>query len=95
MHSQDHISDWWRRGLLGDVASATLDCGVFLDRVEFRISAELAWSKANIRIQEMESRGRFVADVWKRFIVDEEIDCGVNFGFTSKRRFGTAMKVQE
>ncbi|CAE7597628.1 unnamed protein product, partial [Symbiodinium sp. CCMP2592] len=83
------------RALFGDLATATLDCGMFLDRVEFRKSAELAWNKASIRIQEMESRGRFVADVWKRFVVDEEIDCRVNFGFTSKRRFGSAMKIQE
>ena len=27
--------------------------------------------------------------------MDEEIDCRVNFGFTSKRRFGSAMKIQE
>ena len=58
-------------------------------------SAELAWNKANIRVQEMESRGHFVADVWKWFVVDEEIDCRVNYGFTSKRCFGAALKVQE
>ena len=54
-----------------------------------------AWNKANIRIQEMERGGHFVADVWKRFVVDEKIDCCVKYGFTSKRRFGTALKVQE
>ena len=32
---------------------------------------------------------------WKRFAVNEEIDCRVNYGFTSKRRFGTSMQVQE
>ena len=83
------------RSLFGSVASATLDCGVFLDRMEFRKSAELAWNKANIRIQEMENHGHFIADVWKRFVVDEEIDCRVNYGFTSKRCFGAALKVQE
>ena len=83
------------RSLFGSLASATLDCGVFLERMEFRKSAELAWNKANIRVQEMESRGHFVADVWKRFVVDEEIDCRVNYGFTSKRCFGAALKVQE
>ncbi|CAE7897821.1 unnamed protein product, partial [Symbiodinium sp. KB8] len=44
---------------------------------------------------EMERGGHFVADVWKRFVVDEKIDCCVKYGFTSKRRFGTALKVQE
>ena len=36
----------WRildRTLFGDLASSTLDCGVFLDRSELRKSAELAW----------------------------------------------------
>ena len=81
--------------LFGNEASATLDCGVFLDRMEFRKSAELAWNKACIRIQEMDRSDHFVADIWKRFVVDEEIDCRVNYGFTSKRRFGSALKVQE
>ncbi|CAL1131577.1 unnamed protein product, partial [Cladocopium goreaui] len=83
------------RAVLGEDQSATLDCGVFLDRQEFRKSAEFAWNKANVRIQEMDQHARFVADLWKRFIVDEEIDCRVNYGFTSKRRFGSSMKVQE
>ena len=81
--------------LFGTLASATLDCGVFLDRQEFRKSAELAWNKSNIRIQEMHSLVRFISDIWKRFVVDEEIDCRVNYGFTSKRCFGHSMKVQE
>ena len=34
--------------------------------------------KAIIRIQEMERGGHFVADVWKRCLVDEEIDCRVS-----------------
>lgn len=83
------------RSLLGESESATLDCGVFLDRSEFRKSGEFAWNKANVRIQEMDHQQRFVADLWKRFIVDEDIDCRVNYGFTSKRRFGSSMKVQE
>eukprot|EP00435_Cladocopium_sp_Y103_P075914 s462_g69.t1 len=83
------------RALLGPEESATLDCGVFLDRQEVRKSSEFAWNKANVRIQEMDQHARFIADLWKRFIVDEEIDCRVNHGFTSKRRFGSAMKIQE
>ena len=70
------------RSVLGEDQSATLDCGVFLDRQEFRKSAEFAWNKANVRIQEMDQHARFIADLWKRFIVDEEIDCRVNYGFT-------------
>ena len=46
-------------------------------------------------LQEMDSHGRFIADIWKRFVVDEEIDCRVNYGFTSKRKFGDSMKIQE
>lgn len=34
--------------LLGTEHSATLDCGVFLDRAEFRKSAEFAWNKASL-----------------------------------------------
>ena len=83
------------RALFGPSGSSTLDCGVFLDRMEFRKSAELAWNKANIRVQEMDKGGRFIADLWKRFVVDEEIDCRVNYGFTSKRKFGRSMQVQE
>ncbi|CAE7791620.1 unnamed protein product [Symbiodinium sp. CCMP2592] len=81
--------------LFGSLSSASLDCGVFLDRMEFRKSAELAWNKSNIRIQEMDTKVRFLSDIWKRFIVDEEIDCRVNYGFTTKRRFGTSLKIQE
>ena len=81
--------------LFGSLSSASLDCGVFLDRMEFRKSAELVWNKANVRIQEMDSKVRFLSDVWKRFVVDEEIDCRVNYGFTTKRRFGASMKIQE
>lgn len=83
------------KALFSSDQSATLDCGVFLDRQEFRKSAEFAWNKANVRVQEMDQHARFIADLWKRFVVDEEIDCRVNYGFTSKRRFGTSMKVQE
>ena len=83
------------KALFSDPQSATLDCGVFLDRQEFRKSAEFAWNKANVRIQEMDQHARFISDLWKRFVVDEEVDCRVNYGFTSKRRFGSSMKVQE
>ncbi|CAE8688578.1 unnamed protein product, partial [Polarella glacialis] len=81
--------------LLGPSNSATLDCACFIDRMEFRKSGEFAWNMCTVRIQEMDHHGRFVSDVWKRFVVDEEIACRVNFGFTSKRRFGSSMKVQE
>ena len=83
------------RALFGESGSSTLDCGVFLDRSEFRKSGELAWNKSNVRIQEMDHHARFIADLWKRFVVDEEIDCRVNYGFTSKRKFGVSMKIQE
>ena len=83
------------RAVFSASASSTLDCGVFLERQEFRKSAELAWNKANIRIQEMSQHGHFISDLWKRFVVNEEIDCRVNYGFTAKRRFGTSMQVQE
>ena len=78
----------------GSIATATLDCGVFLDRMEFRKSAEVAWNKANVRIREMEKHGHFVADVWKRFVVDQEVDCRVNYGSTSKRCFGSALRAK-
>ena len=83
------------KNLLGSHQTTTLDCGVFLDRQEFRKSGEFVWGKCNVRIQEMDSHGRFIADIWKRFVVDEEIDCRVNYGFTSKRKFGDSMKIQE
>ena len=83
------------RAVFSASASSTLDCGVFLERQEFRKSLELAWNKANIRIQEMSQHGHFISDLWKRFAVNEEIDCRVNYGFTSKSRFGTSMQVQE
>ena len=83
------------RALFGESGSSTLDCGVFLERTEFRKSGELAWNKSNVRIQEMDHHARFIADLWKRFVVDEEVDCRVNYGFTSKRKFGISMKIQE
>lgn len=39
--------------VLGKTNAATLDCSCFVDRQEFRKSAELAWNKAAIRVQEM------------------------------------------
>ena len=84
-----------KKALFSDLQSATLDCGVFLDRQEFRKSAEFAWNKANVGIQEMDQNACFISDLWKRFVVDEEVDCRVNYGFTSKRRFGSSMKIQE
>ena len=83
------------RALFGESGSSTLDCGAFLERTEFRKSGELAWNKSNVRIQEMDHHARFIADLWKRFVVDEEVDCRVNYGFTSKRKFGISMKIQE
>ena len=55
-------------------------CSVFLDRSELLKRA---------------CQMRFISDVWKRFVGDEEIDCSVNYGFTSNRCFGEAMKIQE
>ena len=43
----------------------------------------------------MENHCHSVAEVWKRFVVDEEIDGRVNDGFISKRCFGAALKMQE
>lgn len=43
----------------------------------------------------MDHHCRFIADLWKRFVADEEIDCRVNYGFTSKRKFGDSLKVHE
>ena len=64
------------RALFGNLASARLDCSIFLDRMEFRKLAELAWNKANVRVQEMERGGHFVADVWKRFVVAKRSTAG-------------------
>ena len=65
------------------------------DRQEFRKSAGFAWNKANVRIQDMDQNARFISDLWKRFLVDEEEDCRVNHGVNSKRRFGSSMKIHE
>ena len=37
-----------QRGLLGEQHSSTLDCGVFLDRQEFRKSGHFAWNKGHL-----------------------------------------------
>ena len=50
----------------------SLDCAVFLDRSEWRRSAQFAWNKRCIRIQEFDSVSRVLADIWKRFVVGEE-----------------------
>lgn len=80
---------------LGEENSSTLDCGCFTDRGEFRKSGEFAWNRPDVQVQEMDHAIRFIGDVWKRFVVDEEIDCRVNYGFTVKRKVGDSMKVQE
>jgi len=51
-----------KKALFSDLQSATLDCGVFLDRQEFRKSAEFAWNKANVGIQEMDQNACFISD---------------------------------
>ena len=38
---------------------------------------------------------KFLPDMWKRFVVGEEIDLRVNYGFTAKRRFAESIKTQE
>lgn len=83
------------RHLFGERNSTTLDCGVFLDRTEFRKSAGCAWNCANVRLNEIDCNTKFLSDIWKRFVVDEEIDVRVNYGFTVKRKFGRSMKVQD
>ena len=51
------------RAVFSASTSSTLDCGVFLERQKFRKSAELAWNKANIRVQEMSQHGHFISDL--------------------------------
>jgi hypothetical protein len=63
------------KGLVGEANFATLDCSCFTDRNEFRKSAELAWGRTVVRVQEMNQHCRFQADIWKRFVVNEETDC--------------------
>ena len=48
-----------------------------------------------VRIQELDGRSRFLADIWKRFATGEELDLRVNYGFASKREFRRSLKVQE
>ena len=33
-------------------------------------------------------------NIWKRFVVDAVIDCRINYGFTSTRKFRDSMKIQ-
>ena len=85
------------RALFGERNSCTLEANAFVEQGEFRKSGHCAWKKKVVRIQELPvgAKRRFKTDIWKRFIVGEEIDCRVNFGFTAKRTFGESMKVQE
>ena len=41
----------------------SLDCAVFLDRSEWRRSAQFAWNKRCIRIQEFDSVSRVLAEI--------------------------------
>lgn len=43
----------------------------------------------------MDPHARFVADLWEGFVFDDGVDNPVNYGFASKRRVGSSMKVQE
>ena len=85
----------WRRRQRDGGRPQPLDCGVFLHRGEFRKSSELAWNKSKVRIQDMDHHARFIADLSKRFVVDDEVGCRVNYGFTSKHRFAIFMKIPE
>ena len=81
--------------LFGEDNFATLDCGIFTDRMEFRKSCHFGWNKRAIRIQEFTKSKSIVSDIWKRFISGEPIDSRVNYGFTAKLSFGMSMKIQE
>jgi hypothetical protein len=63
------------KGLVGETNFSTLDCSVFTDRNEFRKSAEFAWGRTIVRIQEMNTHCKFQGDMWKRFVVNEDLDC--------------------
>jgi len=73
----------------------TLDCGVFIDRTEWRRSAHFAWNMRCVRVQEMDASGQFAADLWKRWVVGEKLDVRENYGKTSKKEFGISHKTQE
>jgi len=84
----------FEKTLFGD-SFGTLDCEAFLDRTEWRRSGHLVWQKRCVRIQEFDAHTRMLADIWKRFIVGEELHVRENYGFTAKKSFGESTKTQE
>ena len=90
-----HMEAILEQNVIGHDNSCYFDCGCFQQRDEFKKSGGLAWNKSIVRIQEMDANARFLSDLWKRFVVDEEIFCRVNYGFTEKLKFGESMKDQE
>ncbi|CAK0904007.1 unnamed protein product [Prorocentrum cordatum] len=90
-----HMEAVLEQNLLGFGNCHYMDCSCLLERSEFKKSGGLAWNQSIVRIQEIDGAARFLSDIWKRFIVDEEIDCGENFGFTETLKFGESMKDQK
>ena len=84
------------RNVLGSKNCATLEPAVFTEAKEFRKSGHFAWGKTMVRLQEMR-RGekKFAADIWKRWVVGEEIDVRSNYAQTTKLSFGGSMKIQD
>eukprot|EP00959_Pyramimonas_sp_CCMP1952_P062841 1314115-Pyramimonas_sp.AAC.1 len=90
-----HMEATLQRNIVGEANAHYLDCGVFYDRSEWRKSGGAAWNKSIVRIQECDANARMVSDIWKRFIVGEELSCRVNCGFAAQRTLGECKKDQE
>ncbi|CAK0861635.1 unnamed protein product, partial [Prorocentrum cordatum] len=95
LYCMNEPSSSWSWNIVGEANAHYLDCGVFYDRSEWRKSGGAAWNKSIVRIQECDANARMVSDIWKRFIVAEELSCRVNYGFTVQRTFGECKKDQE
>ena len=81
--------------VLGRDNCTTLEPNVFIEPGEFRKSGHFAYNKLLVRINEAKSKSNFEFDIWKRFVVGEEIDIRCNFGQTAKVRFRGMKKHQD
>ena len=66
--------------ILGEDNSCMLDCGIFVDRKEFRKSGGLGANKIKLRIQEFNKNSKIESDIWKRLGSGEMMNTRVNYG---------------
>ena len=80
--------------MLGKENAAVMDPNIFTDDNEWRKSAHFGLHKRRVCFKETKNSKQFNLDVWKRFVVGEELIVRANFGFSAEVKFHGMKKQQ-